>query len=240
VGFFLSGHPFQEYHEFVDALPVSTARQTGRLGEGSVVDLIGVVTSYVEARDKHKRVYAKTHFEDRTGMVEMIVYARLYEQTAILVGSDAILVATGRIRVRSDGKREMVAERLVHVDEAMAQWTEKILLRLDLDAAPEAAVNALSDLLAGTGPGEGTPGPRAAATPAVAKARPVPLLVEAQRQGHRWLLRSAVSTIPLHLANLRRLRDLPGSMGCRLLCQLPALKSPSRRPNGKWQRRAVT
>ncbi len=253
VGFFLSGHPFQEYREFITALPVTNTRQIPRLGEGTAVDLVGVVTSYTEARDKHKRIYAKTHFEDRTGMIELIVYARLYEQVAHLVQSDAILVASGRVRVRSDDKREIVCDRLVHVDEALAAWTDKVLLRLDLDASGDAAVAALGELLrehGGPPPNSGRTARTggfpsgSASVPAgqdtTYRPRSVPLLVEANRQGQRWLLRSRNQTLTLNLVSLRRLRSLPGSLGCELRCQLPAAATPPLRPGGNRQQRAAT
>jgi DNA polymerase-3 subunit alpha len=216
LGFFLSGHPFQEYREFVDCLPVATTRDAATLGEEAWVDLVGVVTSFHEARDRHKRLYARAHFEDRSAMIELIIHARLYEQTAQLVQGDSILVVGGRVRVRADGQREIVAERIVHVDEALAAWTQEILLKLNMDS-PEgdrATVTALGGLLAGHG--------REDVQDAAAVGAPgAPLLVETQRLGRQWLLRSRRNRMVLTLANLRALRDLPGSCGVRLRVCLP-------------------
>jgi DNA polymerase-3 subunit alpha len=229
VGFFLSGHPFQEYREFMAALPVRTAREVGSLGEGTRVDLAGVVTSFNEVRDKHRRLYARAHFEDRTGMMEMVVYASRYAQDAPLVRSDAILLLSGRVQVRSDGKREVVADRLVPVDEALANWTEGVLLRLDLNAGGDQAVPALERMLASCAPPRGED---AATAPCV------PLLVDIERHGRSWLLRSRRQRLPLTLGSLRCLRNLPGARGIRLQVSIPP-PVVERRSNGLQRRSAV-
>ncbi len=236
VGFFLSGHPFQEYRELITALPTATARQVSSLREGSWVDLVGVVTSFSEARDKHKRLYARAHFEDRSGLLELVVYARLYAETAHLVHSDVILVAGGRVQVRADQKREVVAERLVPVDEALAGWTEAVLLKLDLDGPGPGAIGGLRELLRrfGGDPDGGTE------TGAAAAGRPVPLLVETRRRGRRWLLRAQSHDIRLTLECLRALRNLPGSGGLRLRCRLPAAPADRRAAGPRRRWRAAT
>ncbi len=244
IGFFLSGHPFHEYREFIDALPVTAVCALDGLGEGTAVDLVGVVTSFSEARDKHKRVYARTHFEDLTGMTGVIVYARLYEEAADLVQGDSILVFSGRVRVRSDGKREVVADRVVHVDDAMAAWTREILLRLDLDNHAEEAIASLGEILRLQASEMELPRTQNASIMAEAgdpaAPRPVPLVVEAQRKGKRWLLRSQSHTMLLTLEGLRLLRSLPGSLGCCLRCELPPAATGPRGHQGLRQRRALT
>ncbi|MFH1844528.1 MAG: DNA polymerase III subunit alpha [bacterium] len=227
VGFFLSGHPFHEYREFITALPVAGTADAKRLGEGTWVELVGVITSYQETRDKHKRLYARTHFEDRLGMIEVIVYARLYEEAAELVQGDSILVVGGRIRVRSDGKRDVVAERLINVDSAMTAWTQQVLLDLELKTGAGDTVSALRDFLSCTAPTTEETGCR------------VPLLVRTQREGQSWLLRSRDQRFVLNLDNLRRLRSIAGVTAVRLQCGLPAPVPRRRRPNHGAAKRAV-
>lgn len=209
LGFFLSGHPFLEYRELIDALPVGTTRGLSSLGNGAWIDLAGVVTSYEEKRDKHKRPFARTHFEDRTGLAELTVYADLYESAAPLVQGDAVLIAGGRVRVRDDGTRAVIVERLVPADQALAQWTQEVLVRLDLDEGKDEAIAALGECLAD---------PICAGE---ADAQTVALLVAARRQGREWLLRGAVGRVAPSLGVLRRLRGLPGHAGTVLRCAPP-------------------
>jgi DNA polymerase-3 subunit alpha len=213
LGFYLSGHPFHEYRELITALPVAQARAVAGLGEGAWVDLAGVVTSYEEARDRNKRLYARTHFEDRTGCIGLIVYASLYETAAALVQGDAILVAGGRVRFRSDGSREVVAERLASVDQAFGDWTQEVLVRLDLDAGGAAAVAALARCLDTHGGGVPPPGGEAVRT--------APLLTLIQRDRREWLLQGARGRVELTLPALRALRALPGHCETVLRCVLP-------------------
>ncbi|MFO7652531.1 MAG: DNA polymerase III subunit alpha [Candidatus Krumholzibacteriia bacterium] len=147
VGFFLSGHPFQEYHELIEALDVGTASGAASRGDGAWVDLLGVITSHTRARDRHKRVYARCHFEDRTGMLGVTVYSRLWEQVKPLIESDSVLVVGGRVQVRSDGQRELVADRVTRIDEVLGCWTDELLVSLDLDRLGGAGLRELESLL---------------------------------------------------------------------------------------------
>jgi DNA polymerase-3 subunit alpha len=146
VGFFLSGHPFKEYGELIDSLPVgSTAGAHGR-SEGAWVDLVGVITSHTKHRDRNKRIYARAHFEDTSGVISLTVYNRLFEQAKDLVESDSILVVGGRVQVRSDGSREIVADRLTRIDEVLGTWVRDIYLEIDLDQAGRSGLEGLGNL----------------------------------------------------------------------------------------------
>ncbi len=238
LGFFLSGHPFQEYRELLAALPVGTVKAAQQLGDGSWLELAGVVTSYEESRDRQKRLYARATLEDRTGLISLIVYPGLYETAGEMVRGDGILVAGGRVKQRADGSREIIADRLTPIDAVLAHWTQEILLVLELDGeAGERAVAALDDCLRDFAPAPGVPSTLQAVPGAVGGGRRVPLLVAVRRGGKEWLLRSRRRSLCLSLSGLRRLRGLPGQAGIVLRCALPP--APARRDNGQFQRRAA-
>jgi DNA polymerase-3 subunit alpha len=252
VGFFLSGHPFHEYRELISCLPVGTTAGAHKRGEGTWVDLVGVITSHTKHRDRHKRVYARAHFEDTSGVMGLVVYSRLYEQAVALVESDSILVVGGRVQVRSDGMREVVVDRITRIDEVLGCWVKDVFLEMDLDKAGQKGVAELGRLfelygraqplrclglepeepessekpagdLAGAMAGGSDPGdPDAPLAPEPVMARPVPLVVEVQRNDTKWLLRSDGRDIALTLDSLRELRKVPGADGLRLRATLPA------------------
>ena len=85
VGFFLSGHPFHEYRELIDSLPVRSAEAARVMGEGAWVDLVGVITSHTKHRDRHKRFYARANFEDKSGVIGLTIYSQQYELSKQLV-----------------------------------------------------------------------------------------------------------------------------------------------------------
>ena len=146
VGFFLSGHPFHEYRELIDDLDCGTTAGAHKRGEGTWVDLVGVITSHTKHRDRHKRVYARGNFEDRTGAISLTIYSRSYEQYQLLIESDSILVVGGRVQVRSDGSREIVVDRMTRIDEVLGNWVKDVYLQMDLEKAGQAGVQALGEL----------------------------------------------------------------------------------------------
>ncbi len=253
LGFFLSGHPFHEYRELMASLKVSTTQQAAARGEGAWVDLAGVVTSFRNARDKHKRLYARAHFEDQAGMLEMVVYSRLYGDVADLVASDAILMVGGRVQVKGDGTRELIADRITRVDEVLGRWSREVLLEVDLATMGAAGLETLGrvfdrfeqEQLMPTLAGEeealeaaaGADGPQPEGLLAVGPADnenlavPVPVMIDTRRDGRPWLLQCG-RRLSLTLDSLRELRQIPGLRGMHLDVRLPA--APQRGGRGNW------
>ncbi len=262
VGFFLSGHPFQEYNELIASLTTQTTGGAHLLREGAWVDLVGVITSHTKHRDRNKRIYARAHFEDESGVIGLVVYSRLYQEARDLVESDSILVVGGRVQVRGDEVREIVVDRITRIDEVLGCWVRECFLDLELDAAGPAGVGALGQIFAdfrepvplgplaavgatrdeeegaavpGAQPPSGTVGdpddPDAPAS--VIYANPVPMVIQVERDGRRWLLKSGARNLTLTLGCLRRLRKLPGVRSIRMRAQLPAPPEPRRRFVGR-------
>ncbi len=288
VGFFLSGHPFEEYRELIAALQTGTTAEAHRRNEKAWVSLVGVITSHTKHRDRHKRVYARCNFEDKTGVMGLVVYNKAYAESQALVESDSILLIGGRVQVRSDEQREVVVDRITRIDEVLGCWVQDVMLEMDLEKAGSKGVAELGKLFeefgspcelrplggvenepeaAGDGPAafdkinhdgcsvQGALGgelgggahavkPQAPASPAVETAlqepppemdgpdpeflpdpilaRPVPLVVEVERDGRTWLLKSGGRNLALTLESLRRLRQIPGLKKLHLRTKLAA------------------
>ncbi|MCP4293069.1 MAG: DNA polymerase III subunit alpha [bacterium] len=146
VGFFLSGHPFEEYRELIGSLETGTTAGAHRRGENTWVNLVGVLTSHTKHRDRHKRVYARGNFEDKTGVMGLVIYNKAYDQYTELVESDSILVIGGRVQVRGDEQREVVVDRITRIDEVLGTWVVDILVEMDLEKAGSAGVAQLGEL----------------------------------------------------------------------------------------------
>ncbi len=146
VGFFLSGHPFEEYHELIGSLPTGTTAAAHRRHEKTWVNLVGVITSHTKHRDRHKRVYARCNFEDKTGVMGLVVYNKAYAESQALVESDSILLIGGRVQVRSDEQREVVVDRITRIDEVLGCWVQDVMLEMDLEVAGSKGVAELGKL----------------------------------------------------------------------------------------------
>ncbi len=263
VGFFLSGHPFEEYQELLASLRTQTTSGAHQCGEGVWVDLVGVITSHTKHRDRHKRVYARAHFEDQSGVIGLVVYSRLYEQARALVESDSILVVGGRIQVRGDDVREIVVDRVTRIDEVLGCWVKECFLDLDLEKAGVDGIEELGRVFTefedpqplrplvhggveGSAKEAHNQDTKAAQEQVVEKdpddpqgeavvpyARPVPLVVQVEREGKTWLLKSGIRNLALTLDCLRCLRGLPGVRRIRMRATLPAAPERRRRFSGR-------
>ncbi len=146
VGFFLSGHPFEEYRELIASLPTGTTAQAHGRSEKTWVDLVGVITSHTKHRDRHKRIYARCNFEDKSGVMGLVVYNKLYEESQALVECDSVIVIGGRVQVRSDEQREVIVDRITRIDEVLGCWVQDVMLEMDLEKAGSKGVSDLGKL----------------------------------------------------------------------------------------------
>ena len=133
------------------------------------------------------------------------------------------MVVGGRVQLRSDGSREVVADRLTPVAEVLRAWVDEIFLSLDLEAAGQAGLAQLESIFTefGADPllNTSSPEPSPEETPL---SLPVPLVIQTERDGQTWLLKSGDRAINFTLACLRRLRVIQGAAGLRLRVLLPA------------------
>jgi len=142
----------------------------------------------------------------------LTVYSSLYETTAELVGSDSILLVGGRVREKSDGVREIIADRIMHIDQAMSQLTSSINLEIDMDIATNETLEILNELLL-TRPVLNDNGDSPVQ---------VPLYVETVREGKRWVIKSGQYSVALNLEMLRKLRTVAAGSGVLLKSGLQA------------------
>ncbi len=132
LGLYLSGHPFDDLRQELAAF---TSMPLGRLGNaglgeasagagqgrqrGQEMTLAGMVTAIRKRPGKG----AFVAIDDGSARLEVAVFDRLFSQCADRLTNDAILVIRGKVEVDTfRGGFRMVAEELLSVDEARAQF----------------------------------------------------------------------------------------------------------------------
>jgi DNA polymerase III subunit alpha len=136
VGFYLSGHPLDDYRRVLERARVSTIAEllSGRGGSGPRVRLAGVVLRKQERRAKSGARFAFVEFSDPTGRFEAVVFSDILSAardllepgTAVVVTADAEREAEGmKLRVQAVEPIDKVAGSVggglrVYIDEAGA------------------------------------------------------------------------------------------------------------------------
>ncbi len=143
LGFYISGHPLEEYEEELKQKTNSDMISVKEAVDDQDVTLGGVVTGMRELITKNGDRMAFVTFEDRKGFISVVVFSDLYKKASALLKSDAPLLIRGSISSEEEGNkliaREVVvlrasadrlAQREVHFRLMSAQVTREQLERL--------------------------------------------------------------------------------------------------------------
>jgi len=146
VGFFLSGHPLDEYREVLEKLGISTWREFEARAERGVSAgvLAGIVTAYKERRSQKGNKFAFATFSDATGQFEAVLFSDTLAAAAELLDSGQPLLL--RVEAERDGDTMKVRVQSVEALDRAATGVQRGL-RLVLDRkAVEAARDWLAEL----------------------------------------------------------------------------------------------
>lgn len=146
VGYYLSGHPMDEYEQAAEniadymiyELMAGSEFEEGENG-GFVVDenaprdglnltLCGVVSSVQEKLTKNGQRMAYVRLEDMTGSIECLIFPKMYESCRACLSEDRVICAEGRLSIREEEAPKLVVNALTPIEDALKtrpQKTEK-------------------------------------------------------------------------------------------------------------------
>lgn len=124
IGVYVSGHPLDEYvgmwkkHVSANTLDFELDAETGetRVPDGSRQTIGGMVMSKKITTTKKGELMAFLTIEDMFGMVEVVVFPRVFsENRAALDGSDKLFL-TGRVQANADENGKLICEKIITFD----------------------------------------------------------------------------------------------------------------------------
>ena len=124
LGFYISGHPLEEYeeqwkrgisHVTTDFLPPEEGEEQ-RIRDGERAIVGGMITSKTMKATKNNKMMAFITVEDLVGSVEVIVFPRDYEKNASMLNVDSKVFVSGRISAEEDRASKLILEKIVPFD----------------------------------------------------------------------------------------------------------------------------
>ncbi len=151
LGFYLTGHPLEEYLDIISGLTDVTLADIDRLADGDrVVFPVGI--SQVRVRHSPRGAMAVVQVEDLHAGAVMLCYSTLYAKVAGILATDKAMLAY----VRVDKSREeprLMAESLALLDDVLPELVSRIEVRASALAWDEQAI-AMCKALAEAYPGD--------------------------------------------------------------------------------------
>lgn len=126
LGLYITGHPLGEYKDALREKTSVNLLEARELADETKVIIGGIIASSKRITTRRGEPMLFANFEDLTGMIEVIIFPRIYQQYARLLTNDALLLVKGRVTV-SDEDTKVIAEEIRPLDsDALKQLFIKI------------------------------------------------------------------------------------------------------------------
>ncbi len=148
LGFYLSGHPLNEFRVQMSGL--KSSRDIDEKFLGKRVKVGGVVAEFRKFSTKNGELMATITLEDFVGTVNVTLFPNVYKSFEKIAKKNEVVVVTGRVDT-ADDSFQIVAEKCIKADDYTPDFWLMIPAQID---TPE-TLDALKKILDGTNPGDG-------------------------------------------------------------------------------------
>jgi len=153
LGFYITGHPLDDYAADLAAFQLHTVAQLKETSEEIDTRLCGLVTKVeIRTTKEGKKPWARVMFEDLTGALEVLVFPDTYAALPRPLNVGEVVVISGSLDRRDDQPKLRVVE-ILWLSEAYEKLLRELVLHLPLEDWLEAARWAQLRELVMDGPG---------------------------------------------------------------------------------------
>jgi DNA polymerase-3 subunit alpha len=146
LGFYVTGHPLDEYADKVRELASHDSETVVGLTRGADVGLCGIFTSIQRKRNKEGKLWASMQFEDLKGSLETLVFASQYEKNLQFLHEDRTVLVRGSVLPEEGGPPKISVQDIVPLDLARVPFPTVISIRVSVGRQNDDAAEKLSAL----------------------------------------------------------------------------------------------
>ncbi len=131
VGFYLTGHPLDSHRRELQMVTTATLTDLGEL-HNQAVRVGGLLKTRKNIISKKGDRMAFLTLEDISGVAEIVVFPKVYQDCANLLDEDIPLIIQGKAEI-DEQTNKVIADEIISLDEARKKYIEsaRILLRSD-------------------------------------------------------------------------------------------------------------
>ena len=147
LGFYVTGHPLEQYEEKVRELASHSSGSLEGLAKGVEVAMCGVITGVVRKRNREGKPWAVMQLEDRDGSTEALVFNTQFERLASLLAEDQAVLVRGLALPEENNATKISVQDIVPLDVARVPLPSLISIKVWLGRnGTKDKASALNDL----------------------------------------------------------------------------------------------
>lgn len=145
LGFYLSGHPLEQFRLEVESLTTGSSSNLDSLKEGALVVLAGVVIGKRVIRDKRGNRMAFVKIADFEGEVEAVFFSDTYNKIKSQLADEMPLLLRAR---KAGGNAKVIVDKAVLLQDAKERLINGVTINIDSSRARGDTLKRLKQLLA--------------------------------------------------------------------------------------------
>jgi DNA polymerase-3 subunit alpha len=154
LGFFITGHPLNQYMDKVRELATHTTAQLEGLGKNTEVALCGILTGIQRRRSKEGKLWASMQIEDLEGSADAMVFSTQYERLMPCLSEDKAVLVRGLVLPEENAPPKISVQDIVALENARLNLPSLISIRVPVNGAGSSDRAALLRELFQKKPGE--------------------------------------------------------------------------------------
>jgi DNA polymerase-3 subunit alpha len=118
LGFYVTGHPLDNYEEKIAELATHDSTKLEGLEKGAEVALCGMITGVQKKRNRESKPWASLVIEDRAGSIDAMVFTTQYEALQSLLVEDQAVLIRGMALPEEGNATKVSVKEIIPLDVA--------------------------------------------------------------------------------------------------------------------------
>src|SRR5437868_694172 len=146
LGFFISGHPLERYHDKLQDLRALSTEELSTMksstGKDENITTAGIITNVRVLKSKRGDFYAQSALEDMTGSVEMIAFPEAYKKLQEKMKLEIPVLIRGGVRVEEGSNPKLTVNEIIPLEDAKVPLPRSLRIRIISSDQSDATVDA--------------------------------------------------------------------------------------------------
>ncbi len=147
LGFYVSGHPLEDYAESLRGLTTTDVGNIAECEDGEIITLGGLIVDLAVKFTKKGDRFALFRIEDQFGSVKIVCWPETLARYKAVVQNDMTVLVKGKLELTDEGMATIVAQEIQQLESARAGAAKALYIRLAEGDVGEDHLALLSNLL---------------------------------------------------------------------------------------------
>ncbi len=136
LGFYITGHPLARYSSTLKNYATHSTQDLAHLAEGQQISIGGIINKLKTITTRRNERMAIAALEDLEGLVEVVIFPRVFAQGLKIIKPNSTIFIKGRINLR-DKEPKIIAEEIIPLSEVQKNYTRTIVINLSTTGLEE-------------------------------------------------------------------------------------------------------